>query len=136
MRFGNRKDKAVNRRRDRRDVLPTLAAYTDEGSDYREKLVNVSRNGCCLQTPVAIKAGEHLLIHFIASANFYVIDDSFCIDGVVVWRHDNGEGGYRYGLEFSDARTEFFASETRAFQDHVARLACESYLDSNTTNNG
>jgi hypothetical protein len=125
----NRK-KAVNRRREPRYDLATLTAYTDEGADYKEKLVNVSRTGCCIISPVSLDKGEHILIHFIATNNYYIIDDSFCLDGCIVWRNKDTAGSYRYGVEFPKVRTEFLAAENRAFQDHVAQAAIRSYLKS------
>jgi c-di-GMP-binding flagellar brake protein YcgR len=131
MLFGSGKDKAVNRRREPRYVLPTLTAYTEEGRERREQLVNVSRNGCCILTPVSLSRGEHVLVHFVASNTSYVLDDSFCIDSRVVWRKGEGEEGYRYGMEFAKAGGEFLEGETRAFREHMARLACQSYFDRN-----
>ncbi|MBD3392467.1 MAG: hypothetical protein GF418_10325 [Chitinivibrionales bacterium] len=123
MRISSNADKAINRRRERRYVLPTLAVYTEEGSDCREKLVNVSKTGCSFVTPVSLTRGEHVLLHFIASSNYYAIDDSYCLDGRVVWRSVLRDGNYRYGVQFPETHSDFLEGETRAFREQVDRLA-------------
>jgi|GEM_PF-5749625 len=127
-----KKNTTQNRRSETRYCLPNLAAYTDEGAEYREKLVNVSFSGCCLSTPVKLKNGDHVLIHFITSPNYYTIDDSFCLDGSVVWSASRGDGNFTYGFVFPQPHTTFFIDETRAFREQLARMACQQYGVSST----
>jgi hypothetical protein len=125
--FG-KKNNPANRRTEQRYKLANMAAYTDEGADSREKLVNVSRGGCCLKTPVKLNKGEHILIHFISSENYYIIENSFCLDSYVAWKNEGPNGLYHYGFQFSQPRSQFFETESSAFRDEVARIACRQYL--------
>jgi hypothetical protein len=125
----SKRTEPVNRRREPRYVLPTLIAYTDENQDAREKLVNVSRNGCCLSSSATYNKDDHVLVHFIASDNYYVIEDSFCLDGKVVWKSKDKNNGHTYGMHFEERNSEFFENESRAFKDHVARAAYSTCLN-------
>lgn len=108
-----------NRRIAPRYELP-MAVYTEEGYDYKEKLLNISETGCCMETPVELGKGEHVLLHFIASNSFCAIEDSFCLDGSIVWSsHDST--GYRYGIHFVESTKDFFVREQTVFREHLAK---------------
>jgi hypothetical protein len=125
--FG-KKTREANQRFEPRYHSHGMAAYTDEGSDVREKLINVSLSGCCLETPVNIETGEHILIHFLSSDNSYTIENSFCLDCSIAWKSQEKNGSFHYGFQFSEPRSQFFLEESRAFREEVTRIACRQHL--------
>ncbi len=112
-----------NRRQTPRYELP-LNVFTDEGVGNSEALVNISLSGCCIHTPVSYTSGDHVLLHFASTQDYFPHETTFCLDGQIVWKKQSGKRGFVYGMQFpEDESSEFFQNERSIFTELLRSLA-------------
>ena len=91
---------------------------TDEGEGRDERLVDMSRSGCGLASPVYFSQNEHFLLHFDTPRSAASNHGRFCLHGLIVWRRQVDRNQYRYGVRFPERTSPFF-EEMKELADRV-----------------
>lgn len=108
---------STERRMHARYDLP-FTVRTDEGEGRNECLIDFSRSGCGIASPVYYSENEHFLLHFDAPQSVAANHGRFCLHGLIVWRHQVDENHYRYGVRFPERTSPFF-EEMKELADRV-----------------
>jgi hypothetical protein len=97
----------IERRNATRYIVP-LYAWTEEGMESEEKLVDMSESGCGFASPVDFSSNEHVVVHFGTPKGKRLNIEKFCLHGTIVWKKKDSTSSFRYGLTFPAGTSSFF----------------------------